>query len=122
MLAKQDKFRGKPQYHSRRDGSLEKHLELHDGFRSHALFKGYRHFRMLWDRGYLVPDISVIRIMWNVGREDEHYLVRGKYKITGIQAPAHSGKPGDYDPREVLSGNCPVFEAQSLNPDPKSRR
>jgi len=105
------------------DGTLEAYLGTHDGYSAFPLFRGYRHYKMLWRRGYLEPGLSVIRLMWNIGRDDEHFIVHGEYEIEGISATAHAGRPGKYDPRKLLSErNCPPWEAQHLNLDPKPRR
>jgi len=111
-------------YQPEKDGTLEEYLETHDGLSCTPLFKGYEHYQMLWDKGYFDPEIGVVRLMWNVGRDDEHFIVLGKYKIKGCNyLPAHAGRPGIHDPRKLLSEKtCPPWEAQSLNPRPKPRK
>jgi hypothetical protein len=112
----------KPWYNPKRDGSLEEFLEKFD-FSCTPLFKGYEHYKLLWDKGYLEKDISIIRLMWNMGRDDEHFIVIGEYQIQGLRLPAHSGREGIYDPRILLEEkDCPSWEAQSLNPNPKQGR
>lgn len=110
-------------YHPERDGSLAEYLELHDGWSSMPLFKGYEQYKMLWDLGYLEPHVSSIRLMWNMGREDEHFSVLGLHEIEGCsELRAHAGRAGIHDPKEVLSEeNCPEFEAQTWNRKPVIR-
>ena len=94
-------------YNPKRDGSLDNYLSTHTGFRTFPLFKGYEPFKLLWDGGYLVPGLSTIRRMWNVEREDEYYLVMGEDQLTGLKGCAHSGIPGNHDPRKLLAeGSC----------------
>jgi len=111
-------------YTPKRDGSLEKYLETYDGISCFPLFKGYQHYKLLWDQGFLDPNIGIIRLMWNYARDDEHFLVLGEYQIQGMSdLPAHAGREGIFDPRELLEErNCPAWEAQGLNPRPKARK
>ena len=104
-------------YNPERDGSLEEYLRTHDGLSAFPLFHGYAQYKMLWDEGYLVPDWSVIRLMWNVGRGDEHFFVKGEFELVGVHdIQAHAGREGIHDPREILEeGVC--FEASGLNPE-----
>ena len=64
------------------------------------------------NEGYLRPNHSIIRLMWNFGREDEHYLVLKDGKLKGLELPAHSGREGVHDYKKILNGVC--FEAQYL--------
>ncbi|MBI2583653.1 MAG: hypothetical protein HYW25_03230 [Candidatus Aenigmarchaeota archaeon] len=111
-----------PQYIAERDGDLREYLASRDfGYGStFPLFRGYEFFRRLWDEGYIIPDMSVIRVMWSFGREDEHYMVKGKSELTGITLPHHSGIPGTHNPRRILKNR--LWEAQCLEPDPEPRR
>jgi hypothetical protein len=110
-------------YHPKRDGALEEYLKAHNGFTCMPLFKGYGQYKMLWDKGYLQPRVSVIRLMWNVGRGDEHFIVTKDNRLEGCTGlEFHSGRPGIHDPKVVLSArNCPVWEAQHLNRKPTPR-
>ena len=118
-----DLFCGDPWYQPERDGTLEDYLKIHNGQFSFPLFKGYGQYKMLWDEGYLEPQISFIRLMWNIGRGDEHFIVLGEYEIEGISdLPAHAGREGVYDVRELLdSDDCPLYEAQGFNRNPELR-
>ena len=108
-------------YDQKRNGDLAEYLKEHNGSRASNLFRGFRQYRMLWQKGYLEPGISVIRIMYHTGRGDEHYLVVGENELQGIDVPYHPGKLGIHNPRKLLSGECPAWEAQSLNPHPIPR-
>lgn len=93
-------------YTPERDGSLEKYLETHDGFSCFPLFKGIEIYEKLLKEGYLRPDYSVIRLMWNIGREDEHFLVLKNGKLKGLALSAHSGRGGIHDYQEILKEVC----------------
>ncbi|PIN91971.1 hypothetical protein COU61_01700 [Candidatus Pacearchaeota archaeon CG10_big_fil_rev_8_21_14_0_10_35_13] len=122
-MGRQNMFFGGGQYNPKTNGPLERYLETHDGRTSFPLFKGWKHYEMLWDRGYLEPGMSVIRLMWNDGREDEHFLVMGVREIEGMsELQAHAGREGTQDPKRILSEkNCPPWEAHSLNREPTPR-
>lgn len=101
-------------YIPNRDGILEEYLKIHDEFSCFPLFKGYEQYELLWDKGYLIPGQSVIRLMWNIMREDEHFWVLSKTKLQGISnVKAHVGRPGIHNAKEILEET--VWEAQSLN-------
>lgn len=118
-----DPFDPRAWYTARRDGPLDEYLEVYDGHNAFPLFRGYRHYKMLWDRGYFIPNFSVIRVMWNIGRDDEHFLVTGEYSVAGIWAPAHAGRDGVHDPRKLLNPRrCPPWEAQHMSLDPQPRK
>ena len=107
-----------PWYTPKRDGPLENYLEsrrfgIMPPNAVYPLFKGYEHFQQLWDKGYLEPNVSCIRLMWNIGRHDEHFGVIGEDTIEGIELPAHSGRPGRHSAREILS-NGPCWEVHYL--------
>ena len=113
-------FTPDPWYNPERDGTLTDYFRVHDGITSTALFKGYDDFKLLWNEGYLVPNMSYIRLMWNVGREDEHFRLVSKSALEGIAAPAHAGRPGVFDPEKILSEG-PAWEAGNLRRRPKKR-
>ena len=104
-----------PWYTPERDGDLKTYLESRDGRATTCVFKGFKYYKMLWDQGFLEPGISYIRLMWNVGRYDEHFTVKGLHEIEGIDdLPAHAGRSGIHDPEKVLEEG-PLFEAHYLN-------
>lgn len=115
-------FGGKPWYDPERDGSLNEYLNKHDGYISFPLFKGYEHYQLLWDEGYLEPYVSAIRVMWNIGRDDEHYLVKSELELEGLEGPRHAGKPGVHGVRDILTDNGPPWEAHHLIPRSKLTR
>jgi hypothetical protein len=85
------------------------------------LFKGHEYFQKLWEEGYLMPGASIIRVMYNTSRGDEHYLVLGEKELKGLQIPLHSGMPGTHHPKIILREDTPPWEAQALNPKPVPR-
>lgn len=100
-------------YNPKKDGTLEAYLETHDGNIACPLFKGFDHFEMLRSEGWLGPRFSIIRLMWNVGRGDEHFGITEDWKLEGIPLEHHGGREGIHDPRIVLAEG-PCFEAQQL--------
>lgn len=100
-------------YNPAHDGSLEEYFKTHDGSFAFPLFKGFDHFELLRKEGWLGPRMSIIRLMWNVGRGDEHFMVTDEFKLEGLVAEAHSGREGIHEPAELFKG-APPFEAQHV--------
>jgi len=113
-------FDPKPWYNPKRDGTLDEYFERFDEQQACPLFKGYAWFEKLRDRGYLMPNVSFIRIMWNVGREDEHYRVTADFKLEDIVGSAHSGQQGIHDPKKILARG-PAWEPQHVLSTPELR-
>jgi hypothetical protein len=108
------------EYVPERDGELKTYLERQDGG-TFCLFKGYKQYKMLWDQGFLEPDITHIRLMWNIGRGDEFFGVRGLHEIEGYDnIPFHTARSGIHDPKKVLEEG-PGFEVHYFNPNPVPR-
>lgn len=108
-----------PEYNEIRDGLLENYLNVFDGHNSFPLFRGYDQYKMLWDKGYLISDFSIIRLMWNVGRGDEHFRVIDDKTVEGLEVPVHFGRPERSDIKKILDAkNAPCFEAQCLSHHP----
>jgi hypothetical protein len=108
-------------YTPSRDGTLEQYLESHDGTYAFPLFKGYEHYKLLWNDGWIQPEVTAIRLMWNVGRGDEYLGILDKDTCVGIQLPAHSGRPGNHSIKEILSdSSTPCWEIST--PRPKTYR
>ena len=109
-----------PWYKENRDGKLEEYIAervKHDTFGVFPLFKGYTWYEKLWDLGYLLPDRSYVRLMWNIGRGDEHFVVLSREEIKGLHdVPGHPGREGIHKVRKVLTNKSPVWEAQWLTP------
>ncbi len=108
-------FDPKQWYVPERDGDLAKYLSKHDGTGVYSLFLGYEWFERLRDEEYLVPRMSIIRIMWNIGRGDEHFLVTEDFKLQGMSVPHHEGQPGLHEHKKLLKKKGPPWEAQDLN-------
>jgi hypothetical protein len=100
-------------YDEKRDGPLSSYIEARDGTGTFTLFKGFEHFDMLRREGWLAPNMSVIRVMWNTFRGDEHFGVTEDFQLEGIENRSHGGRPGIHDPRTLLA-ETPPFEAQRL--------
>lgn len=81
---------------------IVKYLRKHDGFQVHPLFEGYPQFEFLKAQNLLVPRITSLRLMWNLGRWDEHFSITEDFKLEGILLNAHSGRPGIHEPKEIL--------------------
>jgi hypothetical protein len=109
-------FGGSTGYDPSSDGSLDAYLRRQfDNNGTYCLFRGYKHFRMLWKEGYVIPGMTAIRLMYNFGREDEHYLVIDEKTLEGIILPAHAGKPGRHLVRKILNRSTPLWEAHDLD-------
>ena len=103
-------------------GSLEKYLQKYNGITTFPLFRGIEWFYVLRDRCYLLPEFSTIRLMWNVGRGDEHFDVDEDYRLVGIgNGSFHAGRPGVHKPEDIIKDAGPCFEAfhLALTPDMK---
>lgn len=92
-----------PYYVPELDGSLEEYLRERDGFSATPLFFGSDSYRLLWDEGWLIPEISVVRLMWNIGRDDEHFFVINRDTIQGTGGTSrHAGRPGVFRIEEIF--------------------
>ncbi len=100
-------------YTPERDGTLAEYLTTHDGHSAFPLFKGLEQFELLRREEWFAPRMSIIRLMWNVGRDDEHFAVIEDFQLQGIGHGAHAGREGIHDPADVLQ-NAPPFEATNL--------
>jgi hypothetical protein len=76
---------------------------------------------MLWEQGYLLQNFSYIRLMWNIGRGDEHFLVLEEGLLQGLEAGIHSGREGIHKPEKILRKKNPCWEAQHLAREPIAR-
>jgi hypothetical protein len=108
-------------YNPQRDGDLDKYLEVHNGRSCFPLFHGIKWFYTLRDNGLFLPDFSVVRLMWNMGRGDEHFCLTQDYKLEGMQANYHSGRPGIHEPEAILTDENPPWEAFNLALSPLRR-
>ncbi len=116
-------FESKCYYQPKRDGTLDEFLRgQFDNIGTFRQFKGVDQFNMLWERGYLVPKLSCIRLMYNLGRGDECYAVIGQNMLGGLDAGYHAGRAGRHQVRYVLTKNAPPFEALHLEEDPEKRK
>ena len=95
------------------DGSIEEYLRIFHSSSASPLFRGVESFYELRNKGLLLPRWSMIRLMWGLDREDEHFDVTEEYRLEGIQAPAHSGREGIFAPETLLTKRV-KWEAQRL--------
>jgi hypothetical protein len=109
-------------YDPKRDGTIESYIEKCRDEGLPKCFRGSEQFHQLVDLGYIVPNITSIRIMYSHGRGDEFYGVVDDFKLEGIEVAVHGGKKGVHDPSELLSGDVPHFEVDMINPYPKSKQ
>jgi|TARA_Y100000310_G_C20026919_1_gene510033 hypothetical protein len=105
------------EYNEKRDGSLEEYFKTHDGGSAFPLFRGPKIYEQIWNKGYMVPEFTWLRLMWNIGRSDEHFSVQENGKLEGIcDLKAHAGRSGVYSHTEIISDdpNTPCFELGNL--------
>jgi len=76
---------------------------------------------LLWapDLFRITPNITSIRIRYNIGRDDEFYGVINNFQQEGIILNAHPGKEETHDQKKLLSGDMPYFEVDMINPNPE---
>lgn len=100
------------------DGDIKKYLiEAHSNGMVCPTFKGYEPFEQLWDLGVVTPQITSIRLMFNIGRGDEHYIVADKEHLEGIVIKAHPGQEGLHITKELLTKTkADYWEVNGLNP------
>jgi hypothetical protein len=102
-------------YNPERHGPLEEYFKKYDGWSACPLFSGVDLFYQLRDEAWLLPDFSVLRLMWNVGRGDEHFIVVEDYMLMGASANFHGGRPGIHDPKEIIGlDDSPYWEIQNI--------
>ena len=106
-------------YDPSRDGTIAEYIMYCRNERVPRCFKGHEQFQQLIDLGYITPNITSIRIMYNINREDEFYGVVDNFQLEGVILKAHSGKGGIHNPKELLSKDTPYFEIDMMNPNPK---
>jgi len=100
-------------YDPRYDGSVFYYCRRIIENNAFPLFSVEKHYQLLWNEGLLIPDFSVIRVMWNTGRDDEHFLVVNENTLQGIgnSSGRHSGRPGTHSIDQILHPPGLTFEA-----------
>jgi len=81
--------------------SMENFLKQCDSQSMNPCFKGYEHFKFLWDNKYIESGFTSVRLMYSTGRSDEHYRVDDDGNLEGLELEYHGGKPGTHDPKKV---------------------
>lgn len=87
-------------------GDLEKYLQEHDGHGADNLFRGYEYFGIMKDKGYLVPNMTMVRVDQSLA-PDIGYFVNADFNLEsagyGRQNMSMMGaKKGVYDPTVAL--------------------
>ena len=63
-------------YRGNIDGDIKEYLiQSHYNGIVCQTFCGYEPFEQLWDIGIIIPQITYIRLMFNIFRGDEHYTI-----------------------------------------------
>jgi len=107
-------FFGKGEYHPEVDGTLEEYLQTHNGRTAFPLFRGIKYFTIMKKRGWLEPRWTIVRLLWNTGRGDEHFFVTENFQLEGMEGPAHSGREGIHAPSKILKMDGPLWEIYNL--------
>jgi hypothetical protein len=107
------------------DGPIKDYIEKRRSSGAEPMFRGFRHYEMLWNKGLLMPECSTIRLVWGSGG-GQYFIVKGLHEIEGIDdAMAHQAKPGIHDPEKILEepieGEQMRFEAHYLERNPVPR-
>jgi hypothetical protein len=89
-------------YNSKVDGNIEDYISNCRAKNMWICFKGHEPFEELHDKEYLLPWITSIRL-YRGATPDEYYIVNDDFKLEGVDLPAHSGKEGVHDPKDLLS-------------------
>ncbi|MBS3146045.1 hypothetical protein J4414_04560 [Candidatus Woesearchaeota archaeon] len=105
-------------YKEKRDGPLEDYLKHNDGFYSFPLFKGISFYGVLWDRGYLKPYMSFIRLMFNTGIEDENFFVIDRNSLQIVRN--NTGSVCNVE--DAIKDNKVLWQPHSLSKNPKKRK
>jgi hypothetical protein len=105
-------------YGGHADGDIKQHLKnMHESGAVAPTFKGYEPFKQLWDLGFVTPQITVIRLMFNLGRGDENYSIVDEENLEGVILNCHSGIPGVHNTKELLTNTkAKYWEISGLNP------
>lgn len=104
-------------YNPERDGDIGRYIFNMKEDCAEPLFRGYGPFKELVRRDYVIPGGSSIRLMWNVGRDDEYFLVNSEGKLEGlVDLSAHAGRKGIFEAEEILDDpETPFWEIHGLD-------
>jgi len=111
-----DLFTGARSYCPQKDGSLLDYLENCRSSGRDPLFHGIEPLREAFQSGLVRPGFTLIRLMWNFGRTDEHYVIRSRDHLEGILLAAHSGRPGIHPIEDIVNDDAPKWELIDWNP------
>lgn len=84
--------------------SLESYIKERIKGGAEPLLFEYIPFSYLWEKG-LLKENDIIRTNLQGGHTDGHYEITAKGELKGIEAAGglYSGKPGVYNPKEILN-------------------
>lgn len=108
---------GAIQYVPERDGDVSEYVKRfkREAPGTHPLFHGAEFFELLRQHGWLHPRISIIRLMHNHGRTDEHFEITEDFQLEGIASEAHAGREGLFEPKVILdNAYAPHWEFSPL--------
>lgn len=106
-----------PHYSGKSDGNIKEYLKHIHEENIPATFIGYEPFKQLWDMEVVCPGITSIRLMHNLDRGDEHYMVMDETHLEGIDLQMHSGQQGFHDTKEILTKtDAKYWEINNLHP------
>ncbi len=110
-------------YEPTKDGTIEDYIRHCKDEWIPITFKSYSHYKILWNKGYVDPQIACIRLCTS-RRPDESYIVIDENEAEGIDLPPHKGKPGIHKINELLNyGDLfEYYEVSPLNPHPTPRK
>ena len=103
-------------YYKPEDGTIEDWIEWSEDKNIPVVFKGYEALHQLWDKGYIFPGRTYLRINWSEC-SDNHYLILGRNVLEGIDVPVHGGIEGLHLAEKILS-EAPNWDIYRYNPEP----
>ena len=108
------------EYNPGRDGPLKEYIERHD-MATPAAFKGSKHYEMLWDEGFLIPNVTALRLYWSCAGDDDYFVVKNREQIKGVfRAEGLSAKLKVHNVKYVLDHGL-LFEARYMERNPVPR-
>ena len=104
-------------YSGEKDGDIREYLiEARDCGMVAATFIGYGPFKQLWDLGVVTPQITTVRLRFDV-RGDESYIVANEKQLKGLEINVHTGQKGLHNTEELLTNTkSKHWEIDGLHP------
>lgn len=101
-------------YNPKQNGTVQGYIRKCREERVPICFKGAAQFQMLVDLGLVIPHMTFVRLMYNLGRGDEAYQVVDGFRLEGLEIAVHGGQSGIHDAKKILSRKAPYFEVSGL--------